>query len=407
MSSSVSAYYHAMHSATALRVAIAGGGIAGLASAVFLARDGHRVEVFEKAPGIVADGTGILLQPAGIDVLRRLGLEAAAFEQGCVIDRMVARARGGATLMNLRFADLRPELHALGIRRPALAHLLYEAARSAGATIHFDVAIDKISEGAHGVSLLERGSATTHGPLDLALVCNGLNSRLRDSVSGGAELFPHARGVFSVVAPLPASLSGNVLLQSLNGMRDGVGLLPIGHSDGTTPLVSFFWNARESELPQLEVEGYGAWCAYVEGFCPEAGQLLRTFSGFDALTWSTTADVTLRHWHSARTLVMGDAAHALNPQLGLGATMALLDAQCLSQVLRQAMDNRAGEVSSALAAYQASRRPQIDRYARVSRLWSRLDGTGFSPLRRRLFLGLANGFPALRRRLLRHVCGYA
>jgi len=392
-----------MHSATALRVAIAGGGIAGLASAIFLARAGHRVDVFEKAPGIAANGTGILLQPAGVDVLRHLGLEASAFERGCPIDRVVARARNGATLMNLQYEDMRSGLHALGIRRPALADLLHTAAHSAGAAIHFSVTIEKISADADHVSLLERGSAKTHGPFDLALVCNGTHSRLRDNVASGANLRPHARGVFSVVAPLPASLSGDVLLQSLNGMRDGVGLLPIGRGDGATPLVSFFWNARERDRPRLEAEGYAAWCNYIESFCPEAGDLLRSFKGFDALTWSTTADVTLPRWHGGRMLVMGDAAHALNPQLGLGATMALLDAQFLGEALRE----DPGDVSCALAAYQARRKPQVERYARVSRIWSRLDGTGFSPLRRRLFLAAANALPALRRRLLRHVCGYA
>ncbi|HEU5135890.1 MAG TPA: NAD(P)/FAD-dependent oxidoreductase [Steroidobacteraceae bacterium] len=391
-----------MHNVNALRVAVAGGGIAGLASAIFLARDGHRVDVFEKSPGIVANGTGILLQPAGIDVLRRLALEPQAFERGCAIERVVTRARDGATLMNLRYTDMQPELRALGIRRPSLASLLHEAARDAGATIHFGVAIEKVDERPDRVSLNERGGRT-HGPFDLALVCNGLNSRLRDGVAPGAKLRAHARGVYSVVAPLPASLSGEVLLQSLNGMRDGVGMLPIGRGDGATPLVSFFWNARASDLPALETEGYAAWCAYIEGFCPEAGELLRSFKGFEELTWSTTADVALRRWHGARTLVIGDAAHALNPQLGLGATMALLDAECLSHTLRECA---AGAVYTALPAYQARRRPQIDRYARVSRFWSRLDGTGFSPLRRRMFLGLANGLPALRRRLLKHVCGY-
>ncbi|HEY6124291.1 MAG TPA: NAD(P)/FAD-dependent oxidoreductase, partial [Steroidobacteraceae bacterium] len=361
---------------------------------------GHRVEVFEKSPGIIANGTGILLQPAGIDVLHGLDLADSAFERGCAIERVVARSRG-ARRMDLNYADLRPGLCALGIRRPALAALLHDAARSAGAVFHFGVAVERLSEAPDHVSLLERGGSTAHGPFDIAVICNGLNSRLRDRVSPGAKVRPHSRGVFSVVAPMPAGLSGEVLLQAMNGWRDGVGLLPIGRGDGATPLVSFFWNARESDRPRLETDGYPAWCDYIDGFCPEAGGLLRSLSGFDALTWSTTADVALSRWHGARTLVMGDAALALNPQLGLGATRALLDAQALSEVLRD------GGVPAALPAYQARRRPQVSRYARVSRFWSRLDGSGFSPLRRRLFLAAANGFPALRRRMLQHVCGYA
>jgi 2-polyprenyl-6-methoxyphenol hydroxylase-like FAD-dependent oxidoreductase len=389
-----------MQRATALRIAIAGGGIAGLASANVLAHDGHRVEVFDRSSGLSANGTGILLQPAGIEVLQRFGLATAAFERGCAIERVVARSRG-SQVMNLNYTDLRPDLRALGIRRPALAKLLHDAARSAGTVVHFGIAIEKFIEKSDQVALLERGGATIHGPFDIALVCNGMNSRLRDSVSPGARVRPHARGVYSVVAPLPASLSNDVLLQAMNGWSDGVGLLPIGRDGGPTALVSFFWNASKSDLPRIEAQGYPAWCDYIEGFCPEAHDVLRGLSGFDALTWFTTVDVTLDRWHAARSLIMGDAAHALNPQLGIGATMALLDAEALCQALRD------GAISAALAAFQSRRKPQIERYARVSRVWSRLDGTGFSPLRRRLFLAAANGTPALRRRLLKHVCGYA
>lgn len=384
------------------RVAITGGGIAGLASAIFLARAGHRVDVFEKMPGIIANGTGILLQPAGIDVLRRLGLADAAFALGCAVNRVAARARTGAPLMDLRYADLRADLRGLGIRRPALARLLLEAARTAGAEIHFGAGIGSVREEADRITVVERGTADTHGPFDVALVCDGTYSSLRDTVSPGAHVRVHPRGVYSVVAPLPASLSGDTLLQCLNDMRDGAGLLPIGCADGETPLVSFFWNALATDRPRLEAGGYGAWCDYIDTFCPEASEFLRGFDGFNALTWSATAEVSLRRWHGARTLVIGDAAHALNPQLGLGATMALLDAECVAQCVR----DFSGDVPASLAAFQLQRKRQLDRYARVSRFWSRLDESGFSPLRRRLFLATAN-YSILRRRLLRHVCGYA
>jgi 2-polyprenyl-6-methoxyphenol hydroxylase-like FAD-dependent oxidoreductase len=124
--------------------------------------------------------------------------------------------------------------------------------------------------------------------------------------------------------------------------------------------------------------------------------------GFEALTYSTTAEVTLRTWHQGRVVVIGDAAHALNPQLGLGATMALLDAECAARCLQESID-----VFAAFARFETLRRPHVARYARVSAIWSRLDGTGFSPLRRWLFRGMANGPAFLRRRLLHHVCGYA
>jgi 2-polyprenyl-6-methoxyphenol hydroxylase-like FAD-dependent oxidoreductase len=74
----------------------------------------------------------------------------------------------------------------------------------------------------------------------------------------------------------------------------------------------------------------------------------------------------------------------------------------LSRCLRESRD-----IDAAFARFEALRRPHVARYARVSGIWSRLDGSGFSPLRRWLFRGMANGPAFLRRRLLHHVCGYA
>ena len=141
------------------------------------------------------DGTGILLQPAGIDVLRNLGLEESAFALGTPITRMVARERSGKQLMDLRYADLDPDLRALGIRRPALASLLLEAAQSAGVAVHFGVPLAGLRE-ERGVSLIERDGSRVRGPFDLALVCDGTGSRLREHAVAGVKVRPHPRGVF-------------------------------------------------------------------------------------------------------------------------------------------------------------------------------------------------------------------
>jgi hypothetical protein len=51
--------------------------------------------------------------------------------------------------------------------------------------------------------------------------------KLREQVDSPARVRRHARGVFSVVARMPASLAGDTLLQCQNQLRDGAGLLPI------------------------------------------------------------------------------------------------------------------------------------------------------------------------------------
>lgn len=393
---------HSTNQPGALRVAVIGGGMAGLASAVFMARAGHETHVFERLPGIVPGGTGILLEPAGLDVLRRMALADAAIALGSRITRIVARKIDGTERMHLRYADLRPELHALGIRRPALATLLRDAAVAAGAHFHFGVSIGALRQQVGEVTLQERDSEQTHGPFGLTIIGNGWRSRLRDGVIPGAQVRPHLRAVYSVILPLAAGLDADTLLQRPLDNRDAIGLLPVGLDENGQPRMSFFWHIHSDQVPQLHAAGYPAWCDYVESFCPEARGPLRALGGFEALTWSTTAEVNLNRWHEGRVVVIGDAAHALNPQLGLGATMALLDAECVGHCVRESRD-----LGTALARFEALRRPHVARYARVSAIWSRLDGTGFSPLRRWLFRGMANGPAFLRRRLLHHVSGYA
>jgi 2-polyprenyl-6-methoxyphenol hydroxylase-like FAD-dependent oxidoreductase len=364
-----------------LNVGIVGGGIAGLASAAFLARDGHRVEVFERAAAIHPAGTGILLQPAGLDVLRRLGVFDAARSIGSPIENVVAR-RGPATVMNLRYADLRAGLHGLGIRRPALATVLLDAARTSGATVHFSRALASVEALPH----------------DIVLLCDGAGSRLREAAVGRANVRAHATGVFTLIAPAPRGFDPRALMQRV-GAGDAAGMLPVGN-DGAIPLVSFFWNARVDAVPALRERGYDAWRSQLQRMCPEAGEMLGAKRGFDDLTWYSTVEVSMRRWHRGRVAVLGDAAHALDPHLGVGASMALLDAEGLSQALREAQD-----VTAALAAWESRRRAHVAPYARVSRLWSRLDRWRLAGLRRLSFRAMARN-AATRRRLLRYMSGY-
>ena len=64
-----------------LRIGIIGCGTAGQAASILLARQGHEVEVFERAPRVEAVGAGLLVQPTGMSVLRSLGVADELAEQ--------------------------------------------------------------------------------------------------------------------------------------------------------------------------------------------------------------------------------------------------------------------------------------------------------------------------------------
>ena len=62
------------------KVAIAGGGIAGMASALSLARAGWQAQVFERAAQFTEVGAGVQLGPNVTRILRAWGLERALLE---------------------------------------------------------------------------------------------------------------------------------------------------------------------------------------------------------------------------------------------------------------------------------------------------------------------------------------
>ena len=113
-----------------LSVGVVGLGTAGAASALFLARRGHRVKVFEKtlqSDCHTAVGAGIGLQPIGLTVLKRLGLLQPILDHGARIDRLKSVTDTGTPILDLSYADFRPELYGVGLHRDVLFQALHHA----------------------------------------------------------------------------------------------------------------------------------------------------------------------------------------------------------------------------------------------------------------------------------------
>jgi 2-polyprenyl-6-methoxyphenol hydroxylase-like FAD-dependent oxidoreductase len=67
-------------------------------------------------------------------------------------------------------------------------------------------------------------------------------------------------------------------------------------------------------------------------------------------------------WSRERVVLLGDAAHAMSPSAGQGASLAIEDALVLARSLAAEPDR-----ASALASYERARRPRVERIAKVAR----------------------------------------
>jgi 2-polyprenyl-6-methoxyphenol hydroxylase-like FAD-dependent oxidoreductase len=386
------------------RIAVAGAGIAGLSAAILLAQQGHEIHVFERQHSVEGFGGGLLLQPCGLDVLRRVGVLDAAIACGSRIEKVVRRHRSGKISADLAYSELNTGIHALGITRGALIALLAESAAAVGVHVAVGIELTSIVNTTNGVTLLDRlGQA--YGDFDALIVADGMRSRLREHVGLAFNISECSLGVWSVCAPRPAQLDGHVLLQQFEHGMDVIGLLPSGRDPQGVEWVTWFQNVALSGSDPAAQLDFNQWRRGAISVFPETAPILEPLKGFDDLHLSRYAVVSMPRSHTLRCIVIGDAAHALDPKLGMGANMALVDAAVLTDSITAAGSD---QLSRAFGAYDERRQSQIARYRNAARYLSLVfEARGV------LVPGLAEGairaalrVPAMRRRMIASMSGY-
>ena len=344
---------------TTLNIAVVGYGTAGQAAAILLSRDGHRVEVFEQAekPGPV--GAGFLLQPVGLHVLWEMGLLDQALAHGARIERLYGETANRRAVMDMRYAGLDARLFGLGMQRGALFSLLAQAWPDVE-TVHRAHRI--VGADAEGRRIRE-ASGREFGPYDLVIAADGAASCLRAEVGRAKLDRPYPWGALWCLLPQGHWQHGSELRQRYIAARKMIGMLPVGTRPGDAiPRLSFFWSLRTSEFDQWQQTGLAPWLDEVAALWPEARAQMDSIDDCSQMRRASYRDAVLGRWSRGRLVLVGDAAHAMSPQLGQGVNMALMDALALRDALRAE-----SSLESAVARYEQERRAHV----RVYQFWSR------------------------------------
>lgn len=340
------------------RIAIVGYGTGGQASALMLSADGHDVEVFERAPAPGPVGAGLLLQPTGLAALWQMGLLDAALEYGAVVTRLAGRTSLGRPVMDMRYGELDKQLFGLGLQRGALFALL-NAAWQDGRQLHCGCTVVQID--AEGGKLTD-AAGRCHEGFDLIVVADGAASRLRGQVVQAHLNRPYPWGAWWCLVEQGDWPWISELRQRYVAARRMVGMLPVGTRPGDpVPRLSFFWSTPAASL-DADVADARGWHQDVAAVWPEAAERLGATIIPAGLAAARYRDAVHRSWHRGRAMLLGDAAHAMSPQLGQGVNMALLDASALRDALRIHQS-----IAEALVTYERQRRAHVGIY----HLWSR------------------------------------
>ncbi len=341
-----------------MRIGIIGAGFGGSASALALARDGHEVTLLEAAKEPQPIGAGIMLQPSGMAVLASLGLLETVLSHGERCARLRCVTRRGKTVFDLSYAAHDPRLFGLGLHRGALFSALYGALEPAGVHILLGTEVTRIE-----ADFLYDASGQRHGPYDLTVVADGARSRLRALFSHAARDEEYPWGAFWFVARDEARRFRGELFQAVDGAGSMLGLLPTGtRPDDPTPRVSLFTSVRLDRVDAVRERGLSAFKDAALALTPHCEPVLAQIDSFESLLVAPYRDVRLTRLNFGRIVYVGDAAHAMSPQLGQGSNLALLDAIALSTALKSH-----ASLEHSLPAYTRARRAQLAYYQFVNR----------------------------------------
>jgi 2-polyprenyl-6-methoxyphenol hydroxylase-like FAD-dependent oxidoreductase len=348
-------------------------------------------------------GGGLLLQPCGLAVLQKLDLLDDAWQWGSLIAQLVRQHVSGEVTANLGYEEFRPGSHALGISRGALTSLLVRSARASGVAIVSGCVVTAIRERSSAV-VLDTAQATDHEDFAAVVVADGMRSTLRDCLNLRHEVSACKWGALSVTAPRPAVIAGDVVRQRFRRGADVIGLLPSGRDEHGRQFLTWFQNMAVAQFDAPNRVSFTSWRDQALSISPESLDLLMPLRGFEAMQFSRYVTVVMPRWSTARCVVIGDAAHALDPLLGMGANMALVDAATLGEELSVATEQ---SLASALYAFQSRRNSQITRYQRAGAVMSSLlhADNPLSGVWPDMAFRAALWTPAGRRRVMAAICG--
>ena len=357
-----------------VKIAVVGGGIAGLGFALALRQKGMACEVYEAVPEVRELGVGITLLPHAMRELAALGvqdkLEAVAIEN---LESVFFNRYGQFIYREPRGRHAGYPVPELGIHRGKLHRILFEEAleKIGAAHIHTDhrcVGVEQDDAGATIHFVDSTGARREPVRADVVIACDGVHSIIR------RKFYPDEKMAFAGINTWRGVTRHKPILSGKSYMRIGsidtgkMVIYPIvDNVDGQgNQLINWMAEIKRDSSTMNDWNRPGKVSDFADIFKDWR------FDWLDVPELIANAEQILEYpmvdkdpvdqWTFGRVTFMGDAAHPMYPRGSNGAAQGLIDARTLAELLASSADPLA-----ALKAYEQARLGPTARVVQTNR----------------------------------------
>jgi 2-polyprenyl-6-methoxyphenol hydroxylase-like FAD-dependent oxidoreductase len=344
------------------RLAVVGAGPAGLTAAIAARRLGLEAVLYEQAPELGRVGGGIAIQSNGQRVLAALEL-LSGFEARMETARtFVIEGPGGRPYSRIDYGALRAPFprFAVVLRADLQQHLLHAAERD-GVRIELERRCTAVVRDRSATGL--RFADGTAAECSVVLGADGVRSAIRTTAGFAGIPRPVGEAALRGVVDRPATpgLAREIWLD--DGRLFGIAPLPARRT--------YFYCSAPLGRWSDTVEHVQPWIESWRGAHHEAADILAAVDDWTRVSYDELSEVHAPRWSGDGCFLLGDAAHAMTPNLGQGANSAMVDALVLVRVLRATLD-AGGSLDDVGRRYDAIRRPFVRRIQVASRVLCRV-----------------------------------
>ncbi len=336
-------------------VVVVGAGGGGAVLALALAKQGIRTVVLDQATGPPKGLRGEILQPNGQRVLDRLGVLQSLPADATRSVRLFHFCRAGGTrLCSIDYGDLPAPYNRAIVTLPNVAHHAIVAAvqQHTSVTLRYGTSFTGLlHEGHQVVGVSTQGPDGAHTVRAKIVVgADGAFSKVREAMKIPADLYLYPDGYLIAILESEEPVSESFYYV---GHRTILGIFP-----ATGNKTYLFYMIPKDSIEAVKQRGLAALQQTWSQIAPQFSRLFRCLNDWGQTAYMPTGRIRTPTWVADGAVLIGDAAHAMNPHASQGRMQAMVDAMALADLLPGCLSDQ-NYSAERLKEFERARRPQV------------------------------------------------